>query len=504
MKHKLKYLSTGLITGITVCGLCNPLFVSGEGKSYNYDVNNDGVINVLDLNVLKTYLFNKPQINETTSEKEENLIFSDNFESNTINGWTSFGKNTKLSIDTTRKHSGNSSLRISGREISWNGPSITLDEYTESNKIYHFSGWLYHESSNKESIYCTLRFTDSFGIDSYVGVATIDANPNEWTYFEGTVESPKDLSTTLFYFESPNETLDFNIDDISLRTIPYNLQNPVKKADPEREKLTILCWNNNDSQQMVDFFCEKTGTDPSNFKIMNFDVAGSEAPEMYMQYLSDTNNDADILFLEPDWGLDFINDDLLTIPLSGLGFRDSDFSNLYDYVVETGISTTTGALKGISWQAAPGCFCYRTDLAEQFLGVKSPEEMQEKVKNWDAFLATAKTLKNANGPALSATLGGVWQAYSFSRDSSWVKDGYLVVDDYCTKYADLARTLYTKGYVTKYSQWSEEWKPLGQTNKLMGYFISTWGFGDAILTEAAGGEGGKTFGKWNCLHHLKE
>ena len=68
MRHKLKDVSTGLIAGIIVCGLCNPLFISGEGKTYNYDVNNDGVINVLDLNCIKTYLFNRTENSETTSE----------------------------------------------------------------------------------------------------------------------------------------------------------------------------------------------------------------------------------------------------------------------------------------------------------------------------------------------------------------------------------------------------------------------------------------------------
>ncbi|MBR6835785.1 MAG: extracellular solute-binding protein, partial [Oscillospiraceae bacterium] len=177
------------------------------------------------------------------------------------------------------------------------------------------------------------------------------------------------------------------------------------------DQLTILCWNANDSQPMVDLFCEKTGTDASLINIKNFNVQGGQASEQYTQYLANPDNDADIMFLEADWCLNFINDDAQTLPLSEIGYSDSDFSDIYDYVVETGKSTTTGALKGISWQAAAGGFCYREDLAEQYLGVKTPDEMQEKVKDWDIFLATAKALKDANGPALSATLGGVWQVY---------------------------------------------------------------------------------------------
>jgi len=265
------------------------------------------------------------------------------------------------------------------------------------------------------------------------------------------------------------------------------------------DKLTIMCWNANDSQPMVDLFCEKTGTDPSLINIKNFDVSGGEASEMYTQYLSNPDNDADIMFLEADWCLNFINDDAQTIPLADLGYKDSDFSDIYNYVVETGKSTTTGALKGISWQAAAGGYCYRDDLAETYLGVKTPDEMQAKVKDWDTFLATAKELKDKGGPAISATLGGVWQVYSGSRDSAWVKDGKLQCDDYCTNYAEFAYKLYNEEYVTKVGQWGDEWRPLGQTDDVMGYFISTWGFGDTILTAAAGGEGGKTFGKWKCV-----
>ena len=242
-------------------------------------------------------------------------------------------------------------------------------------------------------------------------------------------------------------------------------------SDNEAGKLTILCWNDNDIQPMVDLFCDKTGTDSSRINIKNFNVAGGQAPEMYAKYLSNPDNDADIIFLESDWCLDFINDDALTLPLSSLGYKDSDFSDLYEYVVETGRSTTTGKLKGISWQASPGAYCYREDLAEKYLAVKTPDEMQYKIKDWNAFLDTAKELKATDGPAISATLGGVWQAYKYSRDTAWVKDGHLVVDSYCTDFADFAYTLYNEGYVTKFSQWSEDWLPLGQTDDIK-LFIS--------------------------------
>ncbi|MBO5621914.1 MAG: extracellular solute-binding protein, partial [Butyrivibrio sp.] len=64
-------------------------------------------------------------------------------------------------------------------------------------------------------------------------------------------------------------------------------------------------------------------------------------------------------------------------------------------------------------------------------------------------------------------------------------------------YIDLAKKMYDEGYVIKdLNQWSSDWYAAGQTDQTMGYFVSTWGFGDAILSQAAGGEGGATYGKW--------
>lgn len=271
----------------------------------------------------------------------------------------------------------------------------------------------------------------------------------------------------------------------------------------EGDKLTILCWNANDSQPMVDLFCEKTGHDPSEIEIKNFDCQGGEAAELYDQYLSEADNDVDIIFLEADWALKYINDDSATMALSEIGIDEGDFGDIYPYVLEIGKSTTDGTLKGISWQAAAGGFCYREDLAKEYLGVETPEQMQEKVKDWDAFLATAEELMTASGDkkvALSATLGGVWQVYAGSRDTAWVgSDNKLVVDDYCKDYAEFASKLWNNGYVTKVAQWANEWKPLGNSGNVLGFFVSTWGFGDTILAEAAGGEGGETFGKWKCV-----
>ncbi len=271
------------------------------------------------------------------------------------------------------------------------------------------------------------------------------------------------------------------------------------------DKLTVLCWNTDDIDPMIKTFCAQTGHTADEFNVKSFGCGGGEAAENYDNYLADAANDADIMFVEADWALKYINDDSAetgTKPLSDIGFSDADYGDLYGYTVEIGKSTS-GVQKGLSWQAAAGGFCYRTDLAETYLGVKTPEEMQELVKDWDTFVATAAKVSEASGgqTALTTTAAGAWQVFSAGRSNPWVSaDNKLQLDDSAKGYIDLAKQMYDNGYVIKdLGQWNTDWYAAGQTDSTMGYFVSTWGFGDSILTQAAGGEGGATYGKWNVV-----
>ena len=265
------------------------------------------------------------------------------------------------------------------------------------------------------------------------------------------------------------------------------------------DKMTILCWTPDDVNVMLDMWKADTGYTDDQINFVNFGVGGGEASAQYDQYFLG-GSDVDIFMVEADWALKYINDDSATAPMSDLGFSDDAFAGQYAYTMDIG-KDSNGVIKGVSWQAAPGGWCYRTDLAESYLGVKTPEEMQAKVSDWDAFQATAKEVYDASGnkTALTTTLGGIWQAFAANRSTPWVVDDKLAVDDFCNTFIDLAKNMRDNGYVTELNQWTDEWKAAGQTDDTMGYFVSTWGFGESILLSAAGGEGGATYGKWNTL-----
>ena len=271
------------------------------------------------------------------------------------------------------------------------------------------------------------------------------------------------------------------------------------------DTFTVAAWNADDVPTLIaqwkGLSYDTIKDDLADGKVdginfISFGVGGGQASERYDQLFND-GGDLDVYFCEADWALKYINDDSKTLALSKLGLGDSDFANIYKYTDEIG-KDSKGVRKGVSWQAAAGGFAYRADLAEEYLGAKTPAEMQAQVGDWDKFVAAAKTVqeKSSGKTALADTVGGMWQAFACGRTQPWVVDNKLVIDDFCQKFADTAKALWDCGGVTQNSQWTDEWTAAGSNDACMGYFVSTWGFGGFFL-DAAGGEGGATYGKWN-------
>ena len=270
------------------------------------------------------------------------------------------------------------------------------------------------------------------------------------------------------------------------------------------DTFTVAAWNADDVPYLIaqwkglsfDTIADDLANDAvDGIKFINFGVGGGDASEKYDQLFT-SGDDLDVYFCEADWALKYINDDTKTLALADLGLGDSDFANIYSYTDEIGKSTD-GVRKGVSWQAAAGGFYYRADLAQEYLGADSPEAMQSAIGDWDKFVEAAKTVSEASGgkTALADTLGGMWQAYACGRTTPWVVDNALQIDSFCEDFANTAKELWDCGGITKNGQWTDEWTAAGTNDTCMGYFVSTWGFGGFAL-DAAGGEGGATYGKW--------
>lgn len=263
------------------------------------------------------------------------------------------------------------------------------------------------------------------------------------------------------------------------------------------DTFTVAAWNPDDVPVLLQQWEKNTGYSYDNVDFINFDCGGGDASERYDQ-LFVSGEDLDVYFCEADWALKYINNDTRTAPLEALGFSDADFADAYAYTVEIGRATSgknAGKIVGASWQAAPGAFAYRTDLAEQYLGVKTPEEMQAKICNWDEFVSTAVEVAfhSEEKVALADSVWGLWQAFSDSRTQPWIINNEVVFGDSCKKFADYAKTLWDFGGVTHNDQWSDSWFKAGKKGSCMGYFVSTWGFSEWSFFGQISSE---SYGKW--------
>ena len=262
------------------------------------------------------------------------------------------------------------------------------------------------------------------------------------------------------------------------------------------DKFTVVAWNDQDVPALLDNW-GKFGGDTSKNNFISFGVGGGDASEKY-DALFQSGDDLDVYFCEADWALKYINDDTKTAALEDLGFSEANFADVYDYTNEIGRATegaNEGKIVGASWQAAPGGFAYRADLAKEYLGVNSPEEMQAKIEGWDNFVAAATTVAEATDGkvALADSLGGMWQVFAANRKTPWVANGRVAFDQECETFAKYAKTLWDNGGVTKNAQWADSWIPAGKDGSAMGYFVSTWGFGEKAFFGQASSE---SYGKW--------
>lgn len=245
----------------------------------------------------------------------------------------------------------------------------------------------------------------------------------------------------------------------------------------EDNTLSIAVWGDNgDINHLIDFFKAESGT-TVEVKMVDCGQGGEAAREQYTKILAaDSNVDADLIICDMDWVRNYVDDGgQYTIPLSELGISASEYTDAFAYTIGVG-TDSNGVFKGATFQATPGAFFYRADLAEQYLGVKSPDEMQAKVKDWNAFKATAKELADASGNkcALQCTEGGLWQVFQCNRSKAWVVDGKLEMDN-AEEFMDMIKELYDAKGITDAPQWDGAWYSTIQDGSALGDFAPTWG-----------------------------
>lgn len=278
------------------------------------------------------------------------------------------------------------------------------------------------------------------------------------------------------------------------------------------EKFVIYAWNDEFKGMLQNYYIPAVGgtvAEDGTMTLPNGDqiefVVNPNDNGVYQQKLDaalSAGEHIDMFLIEADYALKYVDSEY-TLPLEEIGITADQLAKQYPYTV-TVATDSNGQIKGSSWQAAPGLFLYRRSLAEKYLGVKTPEEMQEKVKDWDTFLATAREVneKSAGATKLIPSNGDVWQVVRTVRSTPWVDDEMnLVIDDQVKWYFDFAKTLRDENLTAMANPWSEAWNAGVGNDSIMGYFFSTWGIQWTMVGNSGGSKPGEgTYGDWAAVN----
>ena len=220
----------------------------------------------------------------------------------------------------------------------------------------------------------------------------------------------------------------------------------VDSSEDSKKTLTIYCWNTEFKSRLDKYYPQGTSneltynelTDGSKeiatingvklnwVQVENEGNAYQTKLDEALKGQQDSTEKVDMFLMEADYALKYANGDV-ALSIQDLGITDDDMSQMYQYTKDVATDTKTSELKGVSWQATPGLFLYNTKIAEDVLGTSDPEKVQEAVKDWDTFTATAQKMAD-KGYKMVSGFDDTYRCFSNNMSSPWVTDNKITDD----------------------------------------------------------------------------
>lgn len=252
----------------------------------------------------------------------------------------------------------------------------------------------------------------------------------------------------------------------------------------EGKVLNIEVWNEEFKSRVTDHYPGYEKTDDTHGKIgdvtVNWIITPSDdnAYQNNLDKVLPTNADAsaddkvDMFLVEADYAKKYISKDAnVAMTMEDLGL--TDFSKQYKYTQDI-VSDEDGKMRASSWQACSAGLIYNRDAAKEVLGTDDPAAVQEAVKDWDAYNATAEKMAAA-GYKMTATVNDTYRVYSNNVSKPWVEGGKLTLDDNIKRWVDDSMAQVKAGETTTEALWSDEWaKGFKPEGKVFCYFGPAW------------------------------
>ena len=293
------------------------------------------------------------------------------------------------------------------------------------------------------------------------------------------------------------------------------------QAASEGKVLNIWCWNVEFQSRFNDYYPDvkevakdKSTTTLKDGTTVKWTINANENNNyqnkldaaLQTQDTAAADSKIDIFLFEADYALKYVNSQYTLDVKKDVGLTDQDLANQYKYTQDI-CKSKDGGLKGVSWQATPGLFAYRRDIATKVFGTDDPDKIQEKLSSWDKFNASAEEVK-AKGYKMLSGYDDSYRVFSNNVSAGWVNGTTVTVDPNIMNWVKQTEDFTKKGYNNKTSglftstAWAKDQSPSGN---VFGFFYSTWGINFTLMgnslakSESDGGsqvKGNGTYGEW--------
>ncbi len=233
--------------------------------------------------------------------------------------------------------------------------------------------------------------------------------------------------------------------------------------------LNIQCWNEEFKSLLETYYPGYEKVDDTTGKIGDVTVRFTITPTDGNAYQNNLDSalrgnaeaaeedKVDLFLVDADSAMKYTNASAdLAMKLSDLGITKEELADQYTYTQDL-VTDANGDLRGAAWQACAAGLIYNRAIARDVLGSDDPADVQEAVKDWESYAATAATLR-ASGYRITGSANDTYLAYVGGKSSSWVDaSGTVQVDESLQQWAESAKAMVDSRETGTSLLWSDEW-----------------------------------------------
>lgn len=158
------------------------------------------------------------------------VILENDFEAESEE-WIPFEDGVKLTLDNSRSHNGNKSLKAYDRVNAFSGPAIDITDKVAFGNTYSVSLWFNYSNTDSDISIITLRSILSDGSEYFDNICYHqNSSPDTWTHLEGTFSIREKTVQALLYVESMYAGSTIWIDDFTMSCTEDNTSSSLEAS----------------------------------------------------------------------------------------------------------------------------------------------------------------------------------------------------------------------------------------------------------------------------------